>query len=67
MQPDFDTSLESPQGIVMPIIRYALVAAGASLVTKGYLTAEQLQAVVGGLMALATTGWLVFNKKVKGV
>lgn len=59
--------LEKPDGVMMPIIRYALIGIGSTFVSKGYLTADQLQAIVGAIMVMGTTGWLVYNKKVRGV
>lgn len=61
------SKFETKDGIFLPIFRYTLIAIGSTLVTKGYVTAEQLDSVVGALMMLGTTGWLVYNKKVKGV
>ncbi len=37
---------------LVTIVRYALVAAGAWLVSNGYLTEEVWQQVLGGLMAI---------------
>ena len=45
------------------IARYALIAGGTTLVTKGTITEEQLQSVVGAVLALGAAGWGIFVKK----
>lgn len=49
---DFLTSRIFTGPFLVTIIRYALVAAGAWLVSNGYLEEEVWQQVLGGLMAV---------------
>ena len=57
--------MEKQDGILFPVIRYALIALGTNLVHSGLLNAAQLETVVGAAMTLGVTAWLIFNKKVK--
>lgn len=52
----------SNMDLVWQLLRYGLIAGGTTLVTKGFLTEEQMQAAVGAAVALGTVGWGVFVK-----
>ncbi len=51
--------------VMMPLFRYALIAAGSSLVTRGYLSTEDLNTIVGSLLTLGTSLWLIYIKTTK--
>lgn len=55
--------MEKQDGVLFPIIRYSLIGLGTNLVQSGVLNAAQLETVVGAVMTLGATGWLIFNKK----
>ena len=57
--------MEKQDGVLFPIIRYSLIGLGTNLVQSGVLNAAQLETVVGALMTLGATAWLIFNKKYK--
>ncbi len=48
---------------VQSIIRAALVAAGGWLVNSGYVSADQLQAIVGAVMALGAVAWAIYSNR----
>lgn len=50
---------------VCSLIRHVATAAGAVLVTKGYTDQTGLEALAGGLVALAAVIWGQINKKNK--
>lgn len=54
--------MDKADSIVFPVIRYVLIGLGTNLVHSGMMNAMQLETVVGALMTLGTTGWLIFNK-----
>jgi hypothetical protein len=47
---------------IWQLIRYALLLVFGPLVTKGYITADQVTTVLGALGALFTIGWGVWVK-----
>ena len=55
--------MEKQDSVLFPIIRYSLIGLGTNLVHSGVLNAAQLETVVGAVMTLGATGWLIFNKK----
>lgn len=57
--------MEKQDGVLLPIIRYSLIGLGTNLVQSGVLNAAQLETVVGAVMTLGATAWLIFNKKYK--
>lgn len=57
--------MEKQDGILFPVIRYSLIALGTNLVHSGLINATQLETVVGAVMTLGATAWLIFNKKYK--
>lgn len=63
----FPKVTEKPDGVFLPMIRYALITAGSHYVRNGYLSENELQTIVGGLVMVGTTIWLIYNKKVRGV
>ena len=48
--------------MVWQLARYALIAGGTTLVTKGLTTEEQLNAALGAVLALGAAGWGIFVK-----
>ncbi|MGP5553505.1 Pam3-gp28 family putative phage holin [Psychrobacter celer] len=57
--------MEKQDGVLFPIIRYSLIGLGTNLVQSGVLNAGQLETVVGAVMTVGATAWLIFNKKYK--
>lgn len=57
--------MEKQDGVLFPIIRYSLIGLGTNLVQSGLINAMQLETLVGALMTLGATAWLIFNKKYK--
>lgn len=55
--------MEKQDSILFPIIRYSLIGLGTNLVQSGLINAMQLETVVGAVMTLGATAWLIFNKK----
>jgi arginine repressor len=49
--------------ILLSLLRQILTAAGAAFAAKGYLDAVQLEAIIGGLVAVASVIWAVVTKK----
>lgn len=47
---------------VLGQLRHALTAVGASLVTEGLLTNDELQAVVAAVVTLAALAWSAWDK-----
>lgn len=47
---------------ITAILRSALMAGGASLVTNGTLSESQLQQIVGGAIAVAAVAWSLWQK-----
>lgn len=54
---------ESPATILTPLLRYALIALAGGLISKGYITAEQIDVVAGALVSLGTVAWMTLVKK----
>lgn len=54
---------ESPATIITPLLRYALIALAGGLISKGYITAEQIDVVAGALVSLGTVAWMTLVKK----
>lgn len=50
------------QSISTALARHAINAAGASLVAKGVLTADQNSAIVGGILAAIAVAWSLIDK-----
>jgi uncharacterized membrane protein YebE (DUF533 family) len=48
---------------VASLIRHGLSAAGGFLIAKGVVTLDQVNEVVGAIIALAGVGWSVFKNK----
>lgn len=58
---------ESTATMVTPLIRYALIAVAGGLISKGYITAEQVDIAAGAIVSLGTVTWLAIVKnKQKG-
>ena len=53
---------ENTATMVTPLIRYALIAVAGGLISKGYITAEQIDIIAGGIVSLATVAWLAIVK-----
>lgn len=53
---------EDPATVVTPLVRYVLIAIGGGLISKGYLTLDQVNGVAGALVTLATTAWMITVK-----
>jgi hypothetical protein len=47
---------------IWQIVRYILIAAGTWVASKGYVSAEQWETVVGALGAIFAVAWGVFVK-----
>lgn len=48
--------------MVWQILRYILIAGGSFLVGKGYVTAENVETVVGAIGAIGTVLWGLYVK-----
>lgn len=51
------------QAVIGAIARHLLNAAGAALVTKGYLAASMVEPVSGSLLLLGSVVWSIIQKK----
>lgn len=51
------------ESVVMPFVRHAAQFAGASLVTSGVISANDVQGVVGGLVSIAAVAWGICRRK----
>ncbi|MEI8344805.1 MAG: hypothetical protein WCG06_01900 [Candidatus Omnitrophota bacterium] len=49
--------------MVNALIRHALTGVGAAMVTHGYTSADQAQAIIGGIMAAVSVYMSYRNKK----
>lgn len=47
---------------VWQILRYLLIAGGSFLVGKGYISAEQVETIVGGLGTIGAVLWGIYVK-----
>jgi len=58
---------ENIKVIIGSIVRHSLSAIGAFLVTKGYVTADEVtglvEVIAGAILALGTVGWSVYRSK----
>lgn len=54
---------ENPATMFTPLLRYALIALAGGLISKGYITAEQVDVVAGALVSLGTVVWMTMVKK----
>lgn len=54
---------ENPATIVTPLVRYALIALGGGLISKGYIDQAQIDALAGAVVATVTTIWMVMVKR----
>lgn len=52
-----------PDSNVTALIRHFLTTAGGILVSRGILTASDLEWIVGGLLTLGGILWSLYNKK----
>lgn len=43
--------------MALSIVRHVLTAAGALLVSKGWVSADNLEVIIGALLTMAATGW----------
>jgi hypothetical protein len=48
--------------MVMGLLRHILTFAGGALVSMGYLTEANVEAIIGAVMTLAGVGWSLVNK-----
>lgn len=48
--------------IIGSIVRAVLTAVGGSLVTQGYLSADQLNTIAGGAVVAVTLVWSIVQK-----
>lgn len=53
---------ENTTTMLTPLIRYALIAVAGGLISKGYITAEQVDIVAGAIVSLGTVAWLAVVK-----
>lgn len=49
--------------VVGSTVRTVLAAVAGGLVTGGYLDAETLNMLIGGVIAVMTLGWSIWQKK----
>ena len=49
-------------GFITPMIRQVLALAFGVLIGKGVFTADQAEAVIGGLLALLPVAWALFSR-----
>lgn len=54
---------ENPATIVTPLVRYALIALGGGLISKGYIDQAQIYALAGAVVATVTIIWMVMVKR----
>ena len=45
------------------VIRHALTAAGGGLIANGTITDSDLQAIVGGVIAVLGVAWSIYQKR----
>lgn len=45
---------------IQQVLRIVLNALGAALISKGYLTAETLTTLVGGILSIGSVAWWFF-------
>lgn len=57
---------ENPSAIITPLLRYGLIALSGGLISKGYITAEQVEIVVGAIVSVGTVAWLAVVKYKQG-
>lgn len=50
------------QEVIGSIVRTVLTTVGASLVTQGYIDAEQLNTIAGGVVVAITLAWSIWQK-----
>jgi hypothetical protein len=51
------------QAVLLALLRQALIAAGAILVTKGIASDGQVQTIVGAIVGIVTTVWMIVAKR----
>lgn len=51
------------KAITAGILRHLLTAAGGYLVAKGYIGAENVDTVIGGILAITGAGWSIKSKQ----
>lgn len=51
------------QAMILSLVRSLLITAGGVAVTKGYVTADTLQQIVGGLVAIGAAVWGALDKR----
>lgn len=57
---------ENTATMATPLIRYALIAVAGGLISKGYITAEQVDIVAGAIVSIGTVAWLAIVKNKQG-
>lgn len=55
------------QAMILSLVRQALLVAGGSLVTRGYMDAETLNQVVGALLVLGGSAWALYTRTRAGL
>ena len=53
--------------IIGGLVRHLLTFGGGFLVTNGTMTDGDLQAVVGGVIAIGGVLWSIFTKRTRGI
>lgn len=53
---------ENTATMITPLIRYALIAVAGGLISKGYITAEQIDIIAGAIVSIGTVAWLAIVK-----
>jgi hypothetical protein len=47
---------------ILGVARHVLTTAGGGLVANGYVTNDEMSAIVGGVLALAGVAWSIYQK-----
>lgn len=49
--------------IVLPILRHTLTGLGAGLAGQGLASADDINAIVGGVIAVISVVWMILEKR----
>lgn len=52
--------------IIQLLVRHALTAAGAALISSGYIDAAQMEMIMGAVLTITGVAWSVLDKKLRG-
>ncbi|MFY7925576.1 MAG: hypothetical protein ACOVN5_07180 [Aquidulcibacter sp.] len=48
---------------ILPVTRHVMTAAGAALVSKGYLDGAGVELLTGAVINIVSLGWMFYAKK----